>query len=721
VFGSQKHYIINTSNIDDSIGVDVVGEQAVEASKLLQTGVLVPDSFVLTSVAFDDFLTSADLIDKITASLNKLNGPDPQMAKVVSDEISAMISSANFPSIILNPLTQAYRSMSGFTEKYLTLSPSWVMDSVLMPDNFDNARKTNVKTEPALLYSVKQIWSSLFSPEALLLRQQLNYAGGISIAVYIQRMIQSEISGSTYSVDPVTGAEGHVVVEAILGLPDLKQDPEIQPDIYKVDASDFKISEKNILPQTYMLLRKGRAGPDEDPTMKVAISSEWKRRQKLPDEHIVMLAKITDELAKQYGHDIELGWAYETGRLYITKVGKFTPVKVQDIDLTSKLETELGAKLTGDIEVIPATEVSEPPAVNTDKPKKIDIKSLVDEVQTLASSDQLTSPEMDSAIKAELADEPQMPTALDEVIHAEQNANEIHQEYELITNLYLDVSDMNSEKLSNASRFDGVYLDGTEMILRHHVLPESIARNATSLSRLIESYALEISTAAKVVEPKPLYYSFSDIGDAERRSILGEEDREKGLDGGERFVLAPEAMLAEIQAIKRARNTYDAKNIKLILPKLRSEAELVDLKKILNSQGVRRTSVMELLAEVATPAFLYELSKVKENDVDGLFINLPKLAHAMFGRPELIDRDKQTVVTALKLMQEHNKDKKFQLVLKSIDDLIMLEEVLQQLPISSIVFAQIPQDHTLKSLKYIDSSKLKNSSAKKGRKPKELI
>jgi len=695
MFGTSKSYILNTYTLTDQ-DHPKVGDEAAALAKLAQTGVLVPDSLVLTTDAFNDFITAADITERIASALASVDAEQPATAQHASDLISGLIMQASFPSLILNPLIQAYKGLSGFSEKYVRVEGSWVLPILLEPQEKAKYVRMNVKGEPALLYAIKQCWASLFSTEALLKRAVPNYQGDLSIAVVVQKMVQAEISGKAYSYDPIT-TENTIYIEAILGL-DTTEAKTIVPDVYKVDPIDMRVREKNIVSQDYMYLRKGRAKPEEDPNMKVTISAEWRRGQKLPDHYVIALAQIVHKLAEHYSHPVEVYWAYETGQLNILSAQELKAIPQTKLDM----QVEVNKVLHIEPEKFVMKQIEKP----------LNIRSLAVEVENMVNDKELMAPVEEVEAEAE-------PITLEIPVVADEQFKDTKESLGLVTQIYLDISDMSTDKLAHAGGFDGVYLDGTQTVLRHKLLAEKIAKDKQQLSNLIESYALELATAAKVVEPKPIYYSFSDIGNQERAQLQDGTSAVEGINGSERFIQDPAAMIAEILAVKRARSTYEAKNIKLILPRLRSQQELADVKKILTGQNIRRSSIVQLFAEVSTPAFIYELEHIEARELDGILVNLIKLAKTMSARHDVSQRDFATAINAIQQMIIQNANKKFTniMLVPALEEVIKLAMPLNA---SSIIFSEIPSVAMLKLVKSLEEVKLQPAAKRRGRKIKSL-
>ncbi|MCH8277459.1 MAG: hypothetical protein IIC12_00810, partial [Proteobacteria bacterium] len=103
--------------------------------------------------------------------------------------------------------------------------------------------------------------SSLFTPRAIFYRYEKNMNDlKVSVAVVVQEMVESEISGITFTVHPVTKAANQMIIEAGYGLGEAVVSGKITPDSYIVDKDDFSILDINIAEQKKMLVKKGAAG-----------------------------------------------------------------------------------------------------------------------------------------------------------------------------------------------------------------------------------------------------------------------------------------------------------------------------------------------------------------------------------------------------------------------------------------------------------------------------
>jgi len=86
-----------------------------------------------------------------------------------------------------------------------------------------------------LIVNIKRCWASLYTPRAIRYRFESGLREAmISVAVIVQSMVDSDVSGVAFSVNPVTLAESQVVIEACYGLGEALVSGQVTPDSYIV-------------------------------------------------------------------------------------------------------------------------------------------------------------------------------------------------------------------------------------------------------------------------------------------------------------------------------------------------------------------------------------------------------------------------------------------------------------------------------------------------------
>lgn len=263
---------------DLSVAYDIStsGGKAVAIGKMIRANFHVPDGFVIT-----------------TAS-------KMQMTPELENEILAKFDELNAPLV-------AVRS-SGIAED--SHDAAWAGQF----DSFLNVQRGE------LIEKVKSSWASATSDRANAYAERLNIPLA-PIAVIVQKMVQSEVSGIAFSVNPITKDAKQVVIEAGYGLGEAFVSGLITPDTYIVDKYQGTITEKHISRQLKRLVQ-GSGGDNIWENI-----GEFGSNQKLSDKQIQKLAAeiVKLELHTKFAVDVE--WSFVDGNFYILQCRPITTLR----------------------------------------------------------------------------------------------------------------------------------------------------------------------------------------------------------------------------------------------------------------------------------------------------------------------------------------------------------------------------------------------------------
>ena len=250
-------YVKNLKSLNKK-DVNLVGGKGASLGEMMRAGIPVPPGFVILATAFNANLDmSPDLVQEIEDGFRELG----------ADRV-AVRSSATAEDGTIN-------SWAGQLESYLNT------------------------TQENLMENVKKCWASLFSEKASMYRSENDMTDkNISVAVIIQKMIQSESAGVAFSVHPVTQNTNHIIIEAVNGLGESLVSGRATPDSYVVKKSSHKIIDKKI-----------------------------QDNQILSDAQILELSTLIITIEKYYGFPCDIEWALEDGRFYIVQSRPITTLK----------------------------------------------------------------------------------------------------------------------------------------------------------------------------------------------------------------------------------------------------------------------------------------------------------------------------------------------------------------------------------------------------------
>jgi len=175
----------------------------------------------------------------------------------------------------------------------------------------------------------------------------------ISVAVIVQRMIDSDKSGVAFSVHPVTGDSRQMIIEAAYGLGEAIVSGQITPDNYVVEKQSRNIISKDIQHQLRGLYRAEKGGNEW-----CEISPEKAGRQVLSNKEIIDLSNIIIKIETHYGFPCDVEWAVKNGIVYIIQSRPITTLAEthnNKISLADGLLELLGDKklIRADVDYIP--------------------------------------------------------------------------------------------------------------------------------------------------------------------------------------------------------------------------------------------------------------------------------------------------------------------------------------------------------------------------------
>jgi len=292
--------------------VVLAGGKGASLGEMINHGINVPPGFVVLSTAFERFIEETDLVVEIDSILHTVNHREMHTVENASEKIQALILNAKMPVQIGAEIQKLFKKLNS---KFVAVRSSATGEDSLQAawagqlDTFLNT------TEEKLLENVKKCWASLFTPRAIFYRFEKGlHKDKISVAVVVQKMIESEVSGIAFSVHPVTQDHNQLIIEAGFGLGEAIVSGAITPDSYVVEKTPRQIIEKNIQIQDKALYRSEGGGNEWR-----YILSKQGNRQVLSDKQIFELSEIILCIENLYGIPCDIEWAFGKKAFWITQ------------------------------------------------------------------------------------------------------------------------------------------------------------------------------------------------------------------------------------------------------------------------------------------------------------------------------------------------------------------------------------------------------------------
>lgn len=304
--------------------VNIAGGKGASLGEMTQFGVPVPPGFVVTAQTFEYFLTVTDLEQRIRMILESVNHTVNSTVESASEKIVELILQAEMPQEVKVEIESAFKELH--TEFVAVRSSATVEDGIdhAWAGQLDSYLNVN---EVDVVPYVQKCWASLFTPRAIFYRfeKKLNTTH-ISVAVVVQQMVNSEVSGIAFSVHPVTKDRNQLIIEAGFGLGEAIVSGQITPDSYVVLKQERKILDINVNNQSKALHRNVNGG-----NIWKELSKDEASKQVLTETQILELAEIILHIENHYGFPCDIEWAVEDGKFYVVQSRPVTTLE-KEID-----------------------------------------------------------------------------------------------------------------------------------------------------------------------------------------------------------------------------------------------------------------------------------------------------------------------------------------------------------------------------------------------------
>ncbi len=292
-----------TLRLDEIDGTKVAscGGKGASLGELVHVGVRVPDAFVVMRQAFDAFMSAADLDNHADDWLRRIKAGDATVAEAAR-AIQSQLS--------ISPIPDEVCSAIEASAEQLGVESVSVRSSATCEDGSTNAwagqLDTFLNVDPTEVVSrVRDCWLSIFRAPALAYGAAHGYgAGEFAVAVVVQTMIPSEISGIGFTVHPVTQEPDLRLIEACFGQGEAIVSGRIVPDQFVVRRGAKEIVEFTTGQQREgLFLEPGQPEP------------QWRKlgdrgaEPKLTDNQVLEYAQLLDHIEDHYGQPMDTEWA----------------------------------------------------------------------------------------------------------------------------------------------------------------------------------------------------------------------------------------------------------------------------------------------------------------------------------------------------------------------------------------------------------------------------
>ncbi len=310
-------YIQSLSALNKN-SINQAGGKGASLGEMVGAGFPVPAGFVVLASAFDKYLADSDIGVEIESALDKVKPEDIESVEEAAEVIKHLIHQTKMDSGLQEEILSEFKKLQA---KFVAVRSSATAEDSKVDSWAGELESYLDTTEDNLLTRVRDCWASLFTPRAIFYRYARKLEKQqISIAVVVQKMIESEVAGVAFSVHPITKDHNQMIIEAGWGLGESIGLGKITPDAYVVDKEKEESIDCNVSEQEKKIVRRG----DKGGVKEVPVLASHKNKQKLSDKEIIKLAQIVKRVEQHYCSPQDVEWAYADGKFYIVQARPIT-------------------------------------------------------------------------------------------------------------------------------------------------------------------------------------------------------------------------------------------------------------------------------------------------------------------------------------------------------------------------------------------------------------
>lgn len=686
-------YVVNFNQVDKQ-DIALVGGKGANLGEMIKNDFPVPPGFIVTSEAYYHLLKVNNLKPKIKEIISSLDVHNPKNLNSVSQKIKKLIVNARVPDDLALQIIKAYLKLGRGGNQTLVAARSSATAEDLPDASFAGQQETylNVQGEANLIQKVRMCWASLFEPRAIFYRQEKGFDHfKVGIAVPIQKMVQSDVAGIMFTVNPVTNDKNQIVIEAIWGLGEKIVQGAYTPDHYLIQKQTYKILQKQINPQTrYMTLSRGQ-------NKELKLSRSKVNKAKMTDDQILELAKLGQKIQQHYFFPQDIEWAMEKNVLYIVQSRPVTTIdfskkKKQEVNTSKLKKITTGAAASPGIVTGYARVLKSAKEIHKIKPGEILVTDMTtpDFVPAMKKAAAIvTNKGGQTSHAAIVSRELGIPCIVGtetatkllktgrvftvngktgEVFQSSKNLIKTQKvvpeekkdkplpkltkkqlEPDLIptaTKIYVNLGEPELAETIAQRNVDGVGLLRAEfMIAQMGIHPKKLIHDKKAgqfTNMLVEG----LENFCKAFYPRPVVYRTTDFKTNEYANLIGGKAYEPeepnpmlGYRGAYRYIKDQRVFNLELKAISHVRSKLNLKNLWLMVPFVRTVNQLFEVKKIITNHHLIRSSSFKLWMMVEIPSNIVLLEDFIKVGIDGISIGSNDLTMLMLG----VDRDNSEV------------------------------------------------------------------------------
>jgi phosphoenolpyruvate synthase/pyruvate phosphate dikinase len=296
------------------------GAKASTLARLAAQGFPVPPGFIVPTQVLSHLLDLLGLQAEVSALCH--GDSNETSFRDAAKDLRERILSAPLPNDLRHEIDQAVTSHEKATGRVL----DWAVRSSAVAEDTQQASfagqyethlgVTSGRVADALL----MCWASIFGERAIRYRRERNISD-CRAAVLVQQMIDADVAGVCFTVDPISGDRQSIVIDASYGLGESVVSGLVTPDSFVVDRESLTLQSCQMGDKEQMIKT------DDGGTKTMPVPETLRHSPCLTDAQVIAVAKLALELESTQERAVDIEWAFSRGKLYLLQARPITTAR----------------------------------------------------------------------------------------------------------------------------------------------------------------------------------------------------------------------------------------------------------------------------------------------------------------------------------------------------------------------------------------------------------
>lgn len=286
---------------------DLVGKKCANLGEMVQLGLPVPPGFALSIDLFRKFIRETGAEEEMARyieGLGELKDMGITQFEEISKTIRDFIMEKEMPSRVKEDISSHYHELCervGIPDMPVSVRSAGTESRPGMFETY-----LNVRGIEDVLEKVKKVWASAYTTRAVAFRINKGLPVlGDELGVAVPEMVNARASGITFTVDPITGDDSKIILEANWGLGEGVVSGAESVDGFVVEKADLEIAKRHVGRKTKCVVNT------EDGADWADVPENMQGTPCVSDDEILEIARVARSVEKSLGCPQDMEWAVD--------------------------------------------------------------------------------------------------------------------------------------------------------------------------------------------------------------------------------------------------------------------------------------------------------------------------------------------------------------------------------------------------------------------------